>query len=171
MKTIYALLLSLVSLSAAHAQINTYPDTLTIIKNQKYFNNNTQYSTSHMLVVFNERKNAGLLITPIIRNDDIQVHTLEVLTYGLGPAQECVLVFVYEDGTKERFDSYSSLSQTGSAYFVVESQRFLTQKRIKSVRITNGYNCQTFSDKVPDISQDYFIKLFSMLDNRQIVEY
>jgi hypothetical protein len=69
--------------------------------------------------------------------------------------------------------SWNDFNCDGKAWFNLSKKEneILTTKKIKKIRITNGYSHESFTDDVDIEDEMYFIKLNTMLKNNKIFQF
>lgn len=151
----------------------TLPDTLIVISSKDEMTDKISYFPSSKIVCANEDKSIGFSLSAIIESN-LSINDLKVKMVNIGSCVEKnEMIILFADDTKLTLKSWNDFNCKGDAWFTISKKDVeqLSTKKIKKIRLTNGSSYESYTGELKSEDEEYFIKLFRMLNSKQTFEY
>lgn len=151
----------------------TLPDTLVVLSIKDDMTEKTTYIPSSKIICSNEDKSIGFTLSAFIEQN-LKVADLKVVMVKIGSCVEKnEMIILFDDDTKLTLKSWNDFNCSGDAWFKVSKKDIeqLSTKKIKKVRLMNGRSFESYTGELDTDEQDFFIRLFRMLNAGQTFEY
>jgi hypothetical protein len=171
MKNKFLIIAFLITISA-YAQTYTeknLPDSLIILAQKDEMSDKTYLLTSRKVVCSNQEKTKAFTLSAFIENG-YTVKDLKVDMIGIGSCVEKnEMIILFDDDSKLTLKSWNGFNCKGNAWFTITKKEIdlLSTKKLKKVRLTNGRSYESYTGDIEEKDQDYYIRLFSMLQAKQ----
>ena len=124
------------------------------------------YFSQKKLICANPDKTKGFALTPSFKaeNGSMVNNGLSCKNINIGNCDEGDnLIFLFEDGSKTSITSWNKFNCEGNSYydFSDDDVKQLSEKKITTIRFSNGRTYDNLTYKLKAIEQDYFIRLFT----------
>ncbi len=179
MKTIKHFIIAILICGSAISQAQTVftdetlPDTLVVLSSKDDMTDKISYFPSSKIVCANEDKSKGFSLSAFIESN-LTIKDLKVKMVNIGSCVEKnEMIILFDDDTKLTLTSWNDFNCKGDAWFTISKKDVeqLSSKKIKKVRLTNGRSYESYTGELKSEDQDYFIKLFGMLNAKQTFGY
>ncbi|MES2004291.1 MAG: hypothetical protein V4450_07205 [Bacteroidota bacterium] len=107
-----------------------------------------------------------------LKKDQVNYSGLTVKSAQIGSCvDKSTLIFLFEDDTKTTATAWNDFNCDGNSYFDFNGKMIneLSQKKLKSIRFTNGRTFDSFTYDVPEKDRSFFIEAKNALDQKRFV--
>jgi hypothetical protein len=132
------------------------------------------YYSSKSLIAQDKAKGQGFRINYGIdgKNDEsIKINSLTAKVVGFDCVEKSELLFLFEDGSKEKITSWNKFNCDGNAWFQLTGgqKKSLATKKINKIRYQNGRNFKSYTTELLPEEKDYFIQMHNSVESKNVV--
>ncbi len=165
MKTLKLTLLALIISSIAYSQT----DSTYIIREVDYMSDEVYFYANRGIVVANQEQTMGFGVHAYF-GKKLEFKMITANMVGIGNCNENdKMIILFENGEKIILKSWNGFNCDGDAYFYVKNMDLLKTQPLSKIRMTNGYTYDSYTGDVQDKDKNYFIKLFSDIENNKYI--
>ncbi len=151
--------------------VNTIAQDLHVRKHVDDMTDEVHYIASKNLICASETKDIGFALEFNYEgksDDTIKINGIFAKIVGMSCVENVTLLFLFDDGTKLKLQSYFEFNCDGSAWFRLNNSasKKLYTKTIKKIRLTNGRNSNSHTHTIEGDDKSYFIKMSDVSDVR-----
>lgn len=131
------------------------------------------FGSKSLICSENGKKGFSIRITWKIKNKNVDYQGLNIKSVDIGNCNENdELLFLFDDNSKFSMKSWNKFNCDGDSYFDLYSKNLddFSSKKVAAIRFVNGRSFESYTYKLTDKEQSYFIDAKKAFESKKFVQ-